>query len=105
MAAPSRASADWAEAADAVRLAGELLAGHRRRGGLGDATAFTLGILVGSGVGAVVAFLTAPVEGSSLRARIRESLAMARNRRAIVPAPESAPATITLTTVRPVTRP
>jgi plasmid stabilization system protein ParE len=104
MATPSRTSAEWAEAAAAVRRAGEQLGIYRRRSGIGDASAFTLGILIGGTVGAVAALLSAPVDGISVRARLRTTLASIRRGSAIVPAPETAPATITLTTVRPTVR-
>jgi len=104
MATPSRSSAEWAEAAAAVRLAGEQLGIYRRRSGIGDASAFTLGILVGSTVGAVVALLSAPVDGVSVRSRLRSTISSIRKRSSIVPSPETAPATITLTTVRPTAR-
>lgn len=100
MATPSRSSAEWAEAAAAVRLAGEQLGIFRRRSGIGDASAFTLGILIGGAVGAVAALLSAPVDGVSVRARLRTTFTSIRKGTSIVPAPESVPATITLTTVR-----
>ena len=105
MATPSRSSAEWAEAAAAVRLAGEQLGIYRRRSGIGDASAFTLGILIGSTVGAVAALLSAPVDGVSVRSRLRSTISSIRKgSSSIVPSPESAPATITLTTVRPTAR-
>lgn len=100
MATPSRSSAEWAEAAAAVRLAGEQLGIYRRRSGLGDASAFTLGILIGGTVGAVAALLSAPVDGISVRSRLRTTFASKFKGTSIVPSPETVPATITLTTVR-----
>lgn len=104
MATPSRSSAEWAQAADAVRVAGEQLGIYRRRSAIGDASAFTLGILIGGTVGAVAALLSAPVDGISVRSRLRTTFASMRKGTSLVPSPETAPATITLTTVRPTMR-
>jgi hypothetical protein len=104
MASPSRSSAEWLEAANAVRLAGEHLGIYRRRSGIDDASAFTLGVLIGGSVGALFALLSAPVDGVSVRSRLRTALASMRRGTSLVPFPETAPATITLTTVRPTAR-
>lgn len=104
MASTSRQIAEWAEAASAVRLAGERLGVYRERGRITDAFSFVLGITIGGAVGAVAALLTAPVDGVSVRSRLRATVASLRDRSSIVPAPETAPATITLTTIRPTAR-
>jgi hypothetical protein len=104
MATPSRSSAEWAEIPAAVLLASQRFGIDRRRSGIGDASAFTLGILIGVTVGAVAGLLSAPVDGVLVRSRLRATLASMRKGTALEPAPEVAPATITLTTVRPTVR-